>query len=264
MKVALVQMRIAQGDPDANISKMELYLSRARRKGADVAVFPEYCLTGSVRRRPDLIDRDGSSRLLFSQLARKSSIDIVAGSFVERVKGKDYNTCCYFDRSGELLGDYRKMNLWHSERRRLSRGGGPGVFRTRFGKAGLAMCWDLASPGIFRTMAKAGARMIYVPSFWSDAGVSNYGCEARNIDALCHARAFENECAIAFSNAAGVYEEGDNLIGHSQLTVPIEGAVEKLAHSRESMLIASVPEDAIGRAARVYKIRSDMQSGYSK
>jgi predicted amidohydrolase len=262
MRIALAQMEIAQGDIESNIAKMRRFVSRARK--ADVLVFPEYALTGSVRGRPDLIDRSGRYRRLFSEMAREGGLDIVSGSFVESVGGRHYNTSCYFERSGKCLSSYRKVNLWHSERGRLQRGKGPAVFDTRFGKAGLAICWDLADPMIFRRLARGGARIVYVPSFWSDAGISNYRFEARNIDNLCFVRALENECAIAYANAAGRYCPGDDLIGHSQLAVPIRGAVRKLAHNREGLMTATLPQAQLSRAAHVYKLGADIRNGYTR
>jgi predicted amidohydrolase len=177
---------------------------------------------------------------------------------------KPYNTSCYFDKSGKLLGIYRKINLWHSERERLCPGNNVSVFNTRFGKAGIALCWDLSDPLIFRKMAQAGAKMIYVPSFWSDAGISNRETESRNLDALCHCRAFETESAIVYVNAAGEYEPGDRLIGRSQLTVPIKGAIKRISGNRESMIVLDVPLEMLEHAAKVYKIRNDIRSGYQK
>ena len=264
MRIALVQMEINQGDIHANLARMERFIIKAKRKGAHVIVFPEYSLTGSVRGKTHLIDSKGRYRRIFADLAKKHRIDLVAGSFVERSEGKAYNTSCYFDRRGKLLAAYRKRNLWHSERGRLSSGDGAKAFDTRFGKAGLAICWDLSDPLLFRRMAEAGARIIYVPSFWSDAGLSSHGIESGNIDALCHARAFECECALVYVNAAGIYEPGDTLVGHSQLAVPMGGAIKKLAHNREKILIADLPENSLERAAKVYKIRQDIQSGYLK
>ncbi|MEW6721892.1 MAG: hypothetical protein AB1324_01380, partial [Candidatus Micrarchaeota archaeon] len=63
---------------------------------------------------------------------------------------------------------------------------------------------------------------------------------------------------------AGQYDKGDNLIGHSQLTVPVRGAVRKAAHGREALIVADVPPRALERAAKVYKIREDIQSGYQQ
>jgi predicted amidohydrolase len=263
MKVALIQMEITQGDIEANLAKIENFVKKAKSKRADIIVFPEYCVTGSVKGKPHLIDSKGTYRKIFSKLAKKNKIDILSGSFIEKTNGKNYNTSCYFDRSGKLLGTYRKINLWHSERERLCPGNSVSVFNTRFGKAGIAICWDLSDPLIFRKMAEAGAKIIYVPSFWSDAGISNREIESKNIDALCHCRAFETESAIIYVNAAGKYEPGDNLIGCSQLAVPIKGAI-KISGNRESMIVLDVPLKMLERAAKVYKIRNDIRSGYQK
>jgi predicted amidohydrolase len=264
MKVALIQMEIVQGDIEANLAKIGNFVKKAKSKRADIIVFPEYCLTGSVRGKPHLIDSKGAYRKIFSLLAKENKIDIVAGSFIEKARGKNYNTSCYFDKSGKLLGAYRKINLWHSERGRLACGKAVSVFNTRFGKTGIAVCWDLSDPIIFREMAGKGARIIYVPSFWSDAGISNREIESKNIGALCHARAFESESAIIYVNAAGEYGPGDNLIGCSQLAVPIKGAVKTVQHSRECMMILDVPLKLLERAAKVYKIRKDILQGYPK
>jgi predicted amidohydrolase len=261
MRLALAQMKIAYDDPDANLAKMRRFIARARKRKADVIVFPEDSLTGPVRGRKEFVDGNGAFRKLLSSLARGGRMDVV-GCFVESVNGRWLNTACYFDRSGTLLGEYRKINLWHGERSYISPGAGVCVIDTRFGKAGLAICWDLANPLIFRRMARLGARTIFVPSFWSDAGISNCRYESRNIDSLCYVRALENECAIAYANAAGIYKPGDRLVGHSQLVVPIRGALKKAAHNREAILVADVPEAPLERAAKVYKIRKDILSGY--
>jgi len=261
MKIALAQMEVVQGDIQANIAKMEKFILYAKRKKADVIVFPEDSLTGVAKGRPELVDSEGRFRKLFSALARQNSIDIVAGSFIESYNGKWYNTACYFDYNGRLLAAYRKITLWHSEREYLERGSEVSVFDTKFGRAGLAICWDLSNPGIFRKMAKRGASVIFVPSFWSDAGISNRETESRNIDALCHVRAFENECAIAYANAAGKLAPNDTLVGHSQLVVPIKGAIKRLTHNREALAVADVPMGVLERAAGVYRIKRDIQEG---
>ncbi|MEW6035960.1 MAG: carbon-nitrogen hydrolase family protein [Candidatus Micrarchaeota archaeon] len=261
MRLALAQMEITYDDAEANLGKMRRFIARAKKRKADVVVFPEDSLSGPVRGRKEHVDGNGLSRKRLSSLARSGRIDVV-GCFIESVEGRWLNTACYFDRSGRLLGEYRKINLWHGERQYISPGKDVRVFDTRFGKAGLAICWDLANPLLFRRMAGLGARVIFVPSFWSDAGISNYRYESRNIDSLCFVRALENECAIAYANAAGSYRPGDSLIGHSQVTVPIRGALKKAAHNRETLIVADVPEAPLARAAKVYKIRKDILSGY--
>src|SRR4030095_9149469 len=96
MKIALAQMEIVQGEIAANLGKIKRFAQTAAIKKADVLIFPEYSLTGSVRQRPDLIDKKGAYRKIFARLARENKIDIVSGSFVELSGGKPYNTSCYF------------------------------------------------------------------------------------------------------------------------------------------------------------------------
>ncbi len=256
-KISLVQMEINHGNIEANLTKIKSFIKTAKKKGTDIIVFPEDSLTGIVRGKPELVDHNGKYRSLFSILAKENKIDIVC-SFIESEKGKWYNACCYFDQKGNLLGHYRKINLWHSEREYLAPGKELAVFNTRFGKVGLAICWDLSNPLLFRKMAKLGAKIIYVPSFWSDAGISSNKTESKNIDNLCHVRAFENECAIVYVNAAGTYLPNDHLTGHTQITIPIKGAIKKLAHNKEGMMLCVLPAAIIERAAKVYKIRRDI------
>ena len=255
MKLALVQMDIVQQQPEKNIAKIEHFIKNAK---VDVIVFPEDCLTGSVRSRPDLIDNNYKYKRFFQHLAKKYRIDIVTGSFTEKHGKKLYNTCYYIDKDGRAIAKYRKINLWLSEREQVNSGKDVVVFNTNHGKAGLAICWDLVNPLIFRAMAKKGARIIYCPSFWSSAGISNFEIEKNNINAICHARALENELALVYVNAAGTRAKNDELIGYSQVTVPIKGAIARLNHNKERMLIADLDLNILKGANRIYKIRDDI------
>ncbi len=260
MKLALVQMEITQQNPHENFRKIASFTKRAKKQNADVIIFPECCVTGSVRGRPDLIDRSYSYRDFFQNLARENKIDIVTGSFVEQVGKRKFNTCYYVDRTGRVLGRYRKINLWLSERPHLNAGTKTVVFKTRFGKAGIAICWDLINPGIFRDMARKGADIVFCPSFWSSCGISNFRIEKDNINILCAARSVENALALVYVNAAGNIAHDDELIGHSQVTVPIRHAVSRLAHNKEALLFATLDLSILRRANGVYKLRNDIQS----
>ncbi len=257
MKLALVQMAIAQQQPRKNAKKIERFIQNAKAKSVHVIVFPEDCLTGSVRNRSDLIDHDGTYKRFFQNLAKKYNIDIVTGSFIE-TNGNNYNTCYYIDANGRAIARYRKINLWLSEREHVNSGKDVIVFNTKYGKASIAICWDLVNPLIFRTMAKKHVKIVYCPSYWSSAGISNFNIEKNNINALCHARALENELMIAYVNAAGKRAKNDELIGHSQVVVPIKGAIARLNHNKEKMLVVDADLGILKRANKVYKIRDDI------
>jgi predicted amidohydrolase len=104
----------------------------------------------------------------FRELARKYKMDIVPGSLTERdpTDGHVYNTTYYIDQSGEVLLSYRKVHLWHPERTYIKMGqDGYSTVKNRFGiEVGLAICWDIAFPNVFKEMAlNRKAQLIIAP-----------------------------------------------------------------------------------------------------
>ena len=77
------------------------------------------------------------------------------------------------------------------------------VVDTPIGKIGLAICWDLAFPELFRSMIKQGAEIICILSYWSTGGNKPADAEIKAskmmIATLCLARALENECLIIYA-----------------------------------------------------------------
>ncbi len=260
MKLALVQMEISERTTEKNMQKIERFIVQAALQNVDIIVFPEDCVAGPAAKKRELYDFNQVNKKFFQKLAKENSIDIVTGSWIESNSNGRYNTCYYIDANGKALARYRKINLWRSEKPHVTAGNKPIVFQTKHCKAGLAVCWDLTDPLLFRKMAKKGAQIIYCPSFWSSAGISNFEIEKNNINALCHARALENELAIVYVNAAGKRAKNDELIGHSQVVVPIKGAIARLNHNKEKMIITELDLDILKRANSVYKIRNQIKS----
>jgi predicted amidohydrolase len=267
--IAVVQFEIAQFDPDTNLARAEQFIQEAVARKAQLIVFPEDFVMGPLLGRSDLADFDGRYVRHFQALAAKYAIDIVPGSIIEGDPTGIYNTAFYIDQSGQILGQYRKVNLWLSERSYIDAGSEPVVCQTRFGKVGLAICWDLAFPELFRQMLGQGAELVICPSYWlyEDAGIGlqyDPNSEITFVDALCVARAFEQEIILVYANAAGKLEtEADRgtLIGHSQVTVPFRGFLQRCKHNREMMFIQTVDTAILADAEKAYEIRQDLQKG---
>lgn len=271
MKLAVVQFEPKQFDVDVNLRKAERFIEMAKKRQANVIVFPEDFLTGPIFGKKEFVDFDGRFRGLFQKLAKKYKIDIVTGSFIEGDYTGWYNTSYYIDSKGKIRGKYRKINLWHPERKYLASGRDVSVFNTKFGKAALIICWDLMFPEMFRSLVKKGVKIVYCPSYWSleDAGRGiKYDKEAeiKSVNALCTARAFENNILLVFANVAGRLEYKNVsacLIGRSQVTVPFKGPVKRLDHNKEGMFVIDLNYEKILRDAEVsYKIRSDLRGKY--
>jgi predicted amidohydrolase len=164
---------------------------------------------------------------------------------------------------------FLKVNLWLPERSYIAPGNNISVFNTRIGKVGLIICWDLMFPEMFRAMVREGVEIVICPSYWcfEDAGKGmkhNPDAEIKLVNALCVARAFENEIVLVYANAAGrlTGEEGtDTLIGQSQVTVPFKGALSLMDHNQEEIFYSRVDKAILRDAEEAYEIRKDLQKG---
>ena len=269
IKVAVVQFEISPFAPQENLDRAEQFIQQAVAQGADLIVFPEDFLAGPLEGHVELADFDQRYVKQFQQLAAQYGIDIVPGSIIEGDENGLYNTAYYIDRSGDILSRYRKVNLRLPERGYITPGTTHAVFETRFGKMGLVICWDLMFPEIFRAMVSEGVETVICPSYWclEDAGKGqklNQYSEVMLVNALCLARAFENEVALVYANAAGKYvseQATSTLIGQSQITVPFKGPLDIALDNVETMLVEEVDLDVLAVAEEAYEIRSDLQKG---
>src|SRR5690348_13788909 len=269
LKVAVVQFEISPFAPQENLKKAEQFIRQAVAQKADLIVFPEDCIAGPLEGHIELADFDARYVKHFQQLAVQYGIDIVPGSIIEGDADGLYNTTYYIDRQGDILGRYRKVNLWLPERSYITPGTSTSVFETRFGKVGLIICWDLMFPEMFRAMVSEGVEMVICPSYWclEDAGKGqklNHYSEVMLVNALCLARAFENEIVLVYANAAGkhVSEQGTStLVGQSQITVPFKGPLDIAMDNVETMLVEEVDLDVLTVAEEAYEIRSDLRKG---
>ena len=265
-KVAVVQFEIKHWHAEHNLRRAEGFIKKAKAKGAHVIVFPEDFITGPVRGKKEFVDFKSKYRNHFQNLARKYKIDIVAGSWIEGRRTGRYNTCYYIDSGGKARGTYRKINLWLTERWYLAHGNKICVFNTKYGKAGLAICWDLAFPEIFRKMDRKGVKIVSCPSLWylTEKGkvYENYA-ENRHVDALCTARAFENEIILVYCGAVGQIKNGkytELALGRSQITAPFIGPLKKLEHNKEEMFTQEIDTTILKKAERGYRIRKDLKN----
>ena len=114
VKIAVVQFSIDQFNPQHNLTRAEQFIAEASTAN-DLIVFPEDFILGPLGGKSEYADYDGQYLSLFQMLASKYSIDIVPGSIIEGNSRGLFNTTYYIDRSGEIRGTYRKVNLWLPE-----------------------------------------------------------------------------------------------------------------------------------------------------
>lgn len=262
MRIAILQFKITHLDQAKNMERIEQFIQDAVHTRAQVIVLPEDCVTGSLFGDLTKLDKNHVNREAFRVLAQKYGIDIVTGSSMEGTADGNFNTSYYINSEGEVLGTYRKNHLYPSEYSFLNPGTHAPVFETRYGKAGIVICWDMLFPEIFERMRRQGVEIIYCPSYWyreiaESMAEQNPESEEQLLDALCVARSVEVNAALIYCNAAGVMENPngtkDTLIGHSQAVMPVLGHVARQTDNTEALLIVDLDLGLLKKSAEIYK-----------
>ncbi len=150
------------------------------------------------------------------ELARENQTWIHGGSFIEAAPdGRYYNTAVLFNADGDLVASYRKIHLFGfdiGEAAALSPGTDVVVVDTPLGRTGLATCYDLRFPELFRAFVDQGATCVLLASGWPAARISRWNM-------LASARACENQMWIVGCNETGNHG-GHQLGGHSLIADP--------------------------------------------
>lgn len=244
--IAVVQLEVTTMRPDLNLERMESFIVKASKLGAQLVVFPEDAVTGPLGGQTAFIDQAPVYLAHFRALAVKYGVDLVPGTWSVREGAAVYNTAYYINRDGTVAGSYRKVNLWDTEKLALTPGPGVSVFPTAYGLVGLIVCWDIAFPAMFAEMNRLGVELVISPTYWSFTPkaerVESVGDdEILLIDSLCTTRAFENDIVFVYCNAAGQLEDGGAVLsGRSQVTHPRDKVLCKAEENGEEMLFVNV------------------------
>jgi predicted amidohydrolase len=189
VRLAAVHFRPAGGKtPEGNCRLFAPLIEEAARQRADLVVLPETLTYYGTGLRLDQVAEPvpGPSTDYFGGLAKRHNLYIVAG-LVERSGHLIYNVAVLLDPDGKVAGKYRKVCLPRSE---ISAGLAPGsdypIFRTRFGKLGMMVCYDGFFPEVARELTNRGAEVIAWPV---------WGCNPE----LAVARAAENHVYLVSS-----------------------------------------------------------------
>ncbi|GAA98679.1 uncharacterized protein L969DRAFT_95096 [Mixia osmundae IAM 14324] len=250
-----------------NLARTASFVADAAKQRADVIVFPEYWLTNIMADHLHLATEEEEFVEDLQQLAKKYGVDIVAGTIVEKSAGdndKLFNTSRYVSKTGEVLGTYRKKNLWHPEKDYLTRCVREHTtFDTPKYRAGLLACWDLAWPEAFRPLLLDKVDIVFIPTCWVADDVGPIGekwdpkaeGERAYLDSLVITRAYETECCIVFVNCGGPRSQG--YMGRSAVAMPFLGCVAKLPEPDEQLVVVEIDLDILPDAEATYKIRED-------
>jgi len=239
-RIALAQLELELGNPGRNFKTATDAVAEAARKGADIVLLPELWASGYDLKhaREYASPRSGGWFQKMRELAKVQGIAL-GGSMIEEQGESLFNTFLLVDKKGKDLGHYRKAHLFDliEEKKYFTAGDQLAIVETPWGKIGLALCYDLRFPEIFRAYALKGAEAILMVAEWPRRRIAHW-------DVLLEARAIENQCFIAAVNKVGT-SHGELLGGNSAVIDPM-GKVLVRGEDRPGIFVADVdPEEAI-------------------
>ena len=226
MRAAAIQLNSTR-DRDANLAAADALVRRAAASGADLVVLPEKWprLGTPEETAAGSEPLDGPIAQWSAALAHELGIDLVAGSFPERVESsaRNHNTCLHFGPDGKVRARYRKLHMFDCEvagttyRESDSEAPGSEVVVSASGSGtgiGLAICYDLRFPELFRLLALGGARVVALPSAFTETTTEAHW------EVLVRARAIENSSFVVAANQWGSHAPGLRSGGRSMIVDP--------------------------------------------
>jgi deaminated glutathione amidase len=268
VRAAAVQLT-ATADKAKNLETADRLVRAAARDGAALVVLPEkWSVYGSAEdQRAGAEPLDGPALAWARAIARELEIDLVAGSVAEAPRedvggrepdprGRGANTSVHIGPDGADRATYRKLHMFDvlvgGRDYRESDGEAPGdeivLSATADGTGlGLTICYDLRFPELYRRLAVDGARILAVPSAFTEPTTRDHW------EVLLRARAIENQAFVVAANQVGRHAPGLRTGGRSMIVDPW-GIVLAQAADAEGHIVADLDLD------RQQRIRADLPS----
>jgi deaminated glutathione amidase len=257
MRVAAVQM-CSTPDKERNLATAAKLAGDAADAGATFVALPE--LWNRWGRAIELRDGaetlDGPSLTWAREFARTRRVSFLAGSIVELDGDALHNTSCLIDPDGAIVATYRKIHLFdvdvpgaiHRESATITPGDQVVVADAGPLRLGLATCYDLRFPELFRAHLDLGATAVTLPSAFTAATGKDHW------EPLVRARAIENQVFVIAPNQRGSSNEKLHWHGRSLIVDPW-GIVLAQAPDRDCWIAADLDLDDQAR------VRAALPSG---
>lgn len=234
--IACAVQMISGPDVPTNLARAAQLIAEAAAAGAQLVVLPEYFAIMGNSDRDKLVHQEAFRRAddasdstplqtFLTEQARLHQIWLVGGTIplISGQPDKVMNSCLAFNPAGECVARYDKIHLFgfangsecFAEADTICAGQQPVAFDTPFGRVGLAVCYDLRFPELFRSLDTVGEVDIWVlpAAFTATTGRAHW-------EVLLRARAIENQCFVVASGQGGVHPSGRATFGHSMLIDP--------------------------------------------
>ncbi|MCW5571381.1 MAG: carbon-nitrogen hydrolase family protein [Steroidobacteraceae bacterium] len=227
VRVAAIQMTTS-ADVAENLAQAGALLAQAADRGAAVAALPENFafmgLADADKRAIAEVQGAGPIQDFLARTAERRRLMVIGGTLPLRIEGGDGRVaaaCLVFDASGVCVARYDKIHLFDvdlpaaAESYRESAHVAPGrrsqVIDTPAGRLGLAVCYDIRFPELFRQLSAEGAEWFVLPSaFTAPTGEAHW-------ETLLRARAIENLAYLVAPAQSGRHANGRLTYGDTMI-----------------------------------------------
>ena len=243
--------------------RFEKAAREAAAGGAEVLVFPEMWTCPYIGElfAKNKEPQGGETFTMMADLAKELGVYIFGGSIPEEDGDKVYNTCYVFDPEGNLIGKHRKAHLFDvdikggitfTESNYVGRGDKATVVDTKFGKIGVAICFDIRFAEFSRKMVKEGAEVIVLPAAFNlTTGPAHWELSIRM-------RATDNQVYFMGVQPARDPDCKFKAWGHSTVSDPF-GVIIDTIDENEGIIYCDVDTDRIASVREELPILSAMR-----
>ncbi|MBM7541023.1 nitrilase-related carbon-nitrogen hydrolase [Amphibacillus cookii] len=256
MKIAIIQMDIAFGDPEANRRYVKQQVEQAvAEETIDLFVLPELWTTGyDLARFDQIAEQSGEITIGFiAKLAKQYQVNFVAGSIANAKETGYYNTLIVIDRQGELIKQYDKVHLFRlmEEEKFLQQGSIDGLFTIDDQQAAAVICYDIRFPEWVRTHMLNGAKVLFVVAEWPKPRIDHWRT-------LLISRAIENQCYVVACNRIG--EDPNNMFGGHSMVIGPWGEIIAEADDQAMTLLANITWEEVDRVRKEIPVYQDRRT----
>lgn len=254
LRAAAIQM-ISTPSVAENLATAECLITRAAASGAQLVLLPEYFAIVGVKDGDKLAVAEaygsGPIQAFLARMAARHGVWLAGGTIPLRCAdpGKVRNSLLIFDPQGNQVARYDKVHLFgfdngaecYREANTIEPGDSVVVIDTPLGRVGLAVCYDLRFPELFRAMGVIDI-LLLPAAFTATTGRAHW-------EVLLRARAIENQCFVVASGQGGVHPTGRETFGHSMLIDPWGKILACLAQG-EGVVMAELKSSQLERVRK--------------
>lgn len=250
VRICSAQIASIWEEPEKSLDKAGVFIRHAAASGAALICFPEQFATGwDPESQRNIQDINGAVVSALRKLAEQNQISII-GSFRQGGRPLPRNTAVVIASDGRVLATYVKIHLFSPGNEQVGFFPGNELCLFPLGQltCGIAICYDLRFPELFRLYAQKGAHVVFVPAAWPAQRLKHW-------ELFVTARAAENQIYVVGVNTTGITPV-DTYSGNSMTADP-HGTVISRVNDAEQLVFTDIDLTVVTTARHQFPVEKD-------